>query len=730
MKIRKIKIENYRLLKDFSIDLEEELSLVIGKNNTGKTSLLSILDKFLNPSDKRRFTYNDFNLDFKKNLQKTIQEDLPDENSYKVKPLGIYLRLFIEYADTDGLENISNLMMDLDPSNNNIVLGFEYNLPYNELERLKKDYFEFKVKESNKKTENSEYEEKDFDFYLNRNYANYFKSIRKTIEYSLTTSDANELNFKDLEKAKISINNVLSFKFISARREVSNRDVDKTLSTQTSKLYKKSEETTDQQKAIEDFQEKLIDTDFALSNIYSDLFKDVVDKVKEFGGIKANDSVIEILSTLQHRELLEGNTTVMYKQLDSSLPESYNGLGYMNLISMIFEIEYLVREFKRKKDEVPADINLLFIEEPEAHTHPQMQYVFIKNIKNLLKEGIKRDDGKNRKIQYLISTHSSHIVSESDFDDIKYLKKTSVNSVNAKNLKDLEKEYKANDEEKNYRFLKQYLTLNRAELFFADKAILIEGDTERILLPAMIKKFDIAEAIKHKENRTKDNYLPLMSQNISIIEVGAYSQIFEKFIDFIGIKTLILTDIDSFFEQTLYESDGITPQKHNNGNEKKKVVKCPANSPNATHTSNTALHFFFVKKELSFYIDLKFDWKILRKNKHKKWVSNRKGNVLIAYQIHEIGYHARSFEDAFFKINSDFVKEPTNSFSSLTTKYLIKYQNSEIDEFELAENAVNSKPSLAIEILLNSKTDENNVEYANWQTPLYINEGLAWLKND
>ncbi len=48
MKITKIQVENYRLLKDFSIDIEKELSLVIGKNNCGKTSLLSVIDKFLN----------------------------------------------------------------------------------------------------------------------------------------------------------------------------------------------------------------------------------------------------------------------------------------------------------------------------------------------------------------------------------------------------------------------------------------------------------------------------------------------------------------------------------------------------------------------------------------------------------------------------------------------------------------------------------------------------------
>ncbi|WP_373272282.1 TOPRIM nucleotidyl transferase/hydrolase domain-containing protein, partial [Vibrio parahaemolyticus] len=81
---------------------------------------------------------------------------------------------------------------------------------------------------------------------------------------------------------------------------------------------------------------------------------------------------------------------------------------------------------------------------------------------------------------------------------IKYLKKTpQSHQVQAKNLKDLELEYASNEDpekdaelKRSYRFLKQYLTLNRAELFFADKAIFIEGDTERIILPAMMKKID------------------------------------------------------------------------------------------------------------------------------------------------------------------------------------------------------------------------------------------------
>ena len=48
------------------MNMENELSLVIGKNNTGKTSILSILDKFLGHSERAKFTFDDFNIDFKK----------------------------------------------------------------------------------------------------------------------------------------------------------------------------------------------------------------------------------------------------------------------------------------------------------------------------------------------------------------------------------------------------------------------------------------------------------------------------------------------------------------------------------------------------------------------------------------------------------------------------------------------------------------------------------------
>lgn len=684
MRITKLNIQNFRLLKNFSIDLEEELSLVIGKNNTGKTSLLTVLDKFLN--DTKSFSYNDFNIDFKKDLKRIVEEETIDEENYT--PKGIKLKIFIEYTETDNLANISRVLMDLDPKNNMVVLGFEYALSYENIKKLKSDYQEYKNR-PNSSEENTDI----FNEFLEKEYTNYFKINKYSFEYNIGKKELNEKNFIRLDDENISIKNIINFEYISAKRDVTNKERENTLSKKTSELYKKFD-NEDNQNIIQKFKKQLTKTDNELNKIYSDLFKDVIEKVKTFGGIKLNETNINIISTLQHKELLEGNTTVFYNRGDNRLPENYNGLGYMNLINMIFEIEIKIQEFKKSKEEKPSDINLLFIEEPEAHTHPQMQYVFIKNIKNLLKDGVKRDDGENRKLQYVITTHSSHIVADSDFDDIKYLINNKENYVIAKNISQLIEEYK--EDNKQYQFLKQYLTISRAEIFFADKAILIEGDTERILMPTFMKKVDI------EDNSTSD--LPLLSQNISIIEVGAYSQIFEKFISFLGIKALIITDIDSIKIKT-------------EGSDNKKE-KCKVDE--GTGTSNTAIKHFLPN----------FDWENLKNlSEENRTKSMGNSTLLICYQQEEEHYHARSFEDAFIHINKDFIKSKIGNFRGLKNKRSFKDNDNDNDNdknaYDLAQECIDKKTHFALDILYNSEDD-----FSNWKIPAYIKNGLLWLKRD
>ena len=186
------------------------------------------------------------------------------------------------------------------------------------------------------------------------------------------------------------------------------------------------------------------------------------------------------------------------------------------------------------------------------------------------------------------------------------------------------------------------------------------------------------------------------------------------------------------FEELLFEDDGVTPQKYGNGNQKKEVHKCSADDPKVKFTSNYSLLFFHNKNKedkIQYFLELQPENKILSKS-DSNWNSDVGGHLFIAYQTKENDYHARSFEDAFFHINKDFILKESNSFASLTDKWLKKYLTDDVSVFEFSEKAVGSKPSLAIEILLNSKVDTDGNEFSNWEIPLYIKEGLEWLRKN
>lgn len=741
MKIVKACVENYRLLQSFNLDLEDKLSLVIGKNNCGKTSLLSVLEKFLSiDAYQAEFSFDDFNIDFQQQIKAIVEADHLQELT---QPFGIVLKLYIQYEESDDLSNISQLMLDLDPEVNKIVLSFEYSLSVEKLMLLRSDYVIFKAslnavttvdhkdvaiaepagatavadlevltvaEEAIKGVEAVEdLAKKDSIYYLKKYHKNYFKIIKKSLEYN------NEPNFIDLTKQLIKLDKVINFKRIKAKRDVANQEgnvnrSDKTLSRMSSKYYEKISNPINESESIRELIDQLGKTDVHLTGIYEKVFANLISKVKRFGGIGAEDSIINIISTLEEKNILKENTTVMYSHNAFSLPEDYNGLGYMNLIAMIFEIEVLLNDFKRIKDpdSKPADINILFIEEPEAHTHPQMQYIFIKNIKNLLHEAStgKDEDGTTFNLQTIITTHSSHITAESEFDDIKYFLKESKNCVVAKNLKKLREEYGENTDQ--YDFLAQYLTLNRTELFFADKAILIEGDTERLLLSAIMKKIDI----EHKA----DEIIPLLSQNISIVEVGAHSHIFEKFIHFLGIRCLIITDIDTCkMEQVIKKG---APAFNKDGSPKMARNKCRV--AEGTLSSNAAINSFYADKSVDDLKRLTFAGKV-----HSKlddtWNVNEVGKLCIVFQTHENEYHARSYEDAFISINKQFIKDNRDNFRSL--KNADDLDDDDLDAYDIAANCIDKKTSFALDVIYNS-----DATYSNWQIPGYITEGLLWLR--
>lgn len=688
MFLYKIEVNNFRLLKDFELYFKNELSLIIGKNNCGKTSINIILDKMLN---SHKIIWDDVNLEWQKNIFTKIQEfDITKQNELTVLE-AINFKLFIKYNDNDSYSNIQKFMMDLNPGNNIIVLEFISQITKKKIIELRDIIKEKKIDDFI-----------SFSKFIKKNFSVFFETKRYSRGFDvelnqITQVRSEEIDIRDIRK-------VIRLEGIRADRAVSNDERNHVLSSLTGKYFDSYKAAKNESELVfTRLEEKLDEADKELYKIYNGeksesgesiegIFSGVIDVIKTYGGAE-NGIDIAIESSISEKNLLSDNTNLSYRQGgDCSLPETYNGLGYLNLIGILFEIETKIQELF----EQPADINLLYIEEPEAHTHPQLQYIFIRNIKSHIKAHRKKlSEDKNKQLQILITSHSSHIVSECNFDDIIYLKKNG-NTVIAKNFNSLKEEY-GGDKQKGFKFVKQYLTINRSELFFADKAICIEGDTERILMTMMMHKID------NKENPEGD-IIPLLSQNISVIETGAHSHIFIPLFEFLGIKVLILTDIDA-------------ANKNDNG----RYIK--SHPKEAKYTSNASIKDFFKDTGLD---ELNDQFGELVKKRPEDKIKN---NIRIAYQIPETDgeYQASSFEDAFIALNKDFIlknKEGLCEYGALKD-----FSNDEIengDYYNFALNNVKKKSSFASSLLYFD--DENGEEAEKWAVPHYIEEGLLWIR--
>lgn len=686
MKITKIHIENFRALENVTLDMEESLSIIVGKNNTGKTSIKVLLDKFL--AGTTSFSINDINC----NLQEKIKARLVADKVRAEKEIlegeleefAVKLFLHIEYNDTDDLSNIATFITDLDTQKKEVIIAFAYWINKESYLDLLRSYLANDERFAKIKKDEKGFECPDALHILQGGrVGKFFKSMIFVTEPTANTAEQYKIPSEEKLKKKEpkDIKNIINYEFINAERESINPNRNQVPSSTLSKLaddFWRIYEEGEDEKVVEsksqlDARLMMADTDF--TKIYKGVFQHTLDEIKK---LSDSEESLTIESSLQARNLLMQNTRVKYERNATKLPEDYNGLGYMNLIEIMFKLILIKKKFEDFYEGRGADINLLFIEEPEAHLHPQMQVVFVRSIKKLLE----LENGK--KVQTLLSTHSSHIAANTELEDFKYFVNTTTKGIVAKNLKSLRPKDESGEEFVTYKFIKQYITINRAEVFFADKLIFIEGDTERILLPHFMS------LIKEEEGKK-----PLLKQNISIIESGAYAKEFEGLIKFLELKTLIITDIDYVVKK---EEDKPT-----------KWVAC--NQAEATDTSNATIKHFLQGKTI---IQLK------TLSQEERIVNN---NILIAYQQQEGTYIPRTFDDAFIALNHAWLKSCANA---LAMRGAIKHKADFIaggDFYDLTEKCLKSKTALAVATLYESQRAKDSPLII----PNYIKESLIWL---
>ena len=631
MYLDKVEIHNFRLLEDVEFTFHRESTLIVGKNNSGKTSLNEIFRKIDNFNNKLRI--EDFNINsFEKffsffNLESYDKDfELPE----------ISITFYLNYSDDPDLAVLSDFIIDLDDKIDYVKILVKYSIKNSQKE---------KFYESGKKLVEKENE---LIVFLKKDLINFF-------EYSVISIDpTDESNTKDIVNDRYK--NLIQNNFIFAQREL-----DDNTHRESNILGKVLFDTVENKDLsaddkIEDYIQSI--QSIAINNLDSSIKTQLLPNLELFGYPGLNDPNIQTETLIETQNLIKNYTKICYEGSNGiKLPENYNGLGSRNLIYILFRLKQFYDEFINKKE--LSGLNLIFIEEPEAHLHPQMQEVFIKEI-NRLKDVFEKECGKKWPVQFIVTTHSSHISNQADFESIRYFSKRPDNHIEIKDLK----MFKDMDSE-NANFLHKFLTLTRCDLFFADKVILVEGQSEHILLPRMIEKFD-------DENKTK-----LSNEYISIIEVGgAYAHKFYNFLEFIDTYCLVITDID-FIDR--------------NNNDK----KCFYEEDKELHSSNHAIKNWFKDSEEPGYIEIDDSLKIGVKENKK---------LMITFQLkNDDGIWPRSFEDAFILTNQGLfdLESPSNKLI-----------------FDTANKHNTKKLDFAI---------EHGIENNQWNIPDYIIKGLEWL---
>lgn len=191
-----------------------------------------------------------------------------------------------------------------------------------------------------------------------------------------------------------------------------------------------------------------------------------------------------------------------------------NGLGASNLYYVAAVLADLIKDSSVR-------YRALLIEEPEAHLHPHYQILLLRFLKQTAKN-------EQHPVQVFVTTHSPILASQAASDGIlPIVKRGSVHR---------SAPIPVDQNLPNATRVRQYLDATRSELFFARRILMVEGDAELLLLPALSNRIGI----------------DLAERGVSVISAAGLN--FKTFLPFIkgeilDVPVAIVTDMDPVVER-------------------------------------------------------------------------------------------------------------------------------------------------------------------------------------
>lgn len=544
-----IRLKNFRRFRDVCIDLEPAMSIFVGPNNSGKTSAAQAIQLFTATS-KEEFSLHDFSSECWPEFASAVIPAASGQPSTPLPRMSLDLWFDVEAKD---LHLVMDILPKLDWQGSRVGVRVEFG-PSNDDELLRR----FREAEAESKThvkpaaaggkdyrpwphdlmdylEEKLGEEFERRFYV-LDFAHFDDSFAQAVDYKpLPLVDTKDPAANEKKRGGLQIlRSLIRVDCLHAQRHLADTGSGaraENLSSCLSRFYTRNltqrPNDYDALRALEESQDRL---DVHLATVFASMLKSLA----ELGYPGVANPRLQIRAALDSKQIFGKDGARVHYELDGApagttpitLPDQYNGLGFKNLIYMVVELLDHQAQWLATPENRPP-LHLILIEEPEAHLHVQLQQVFIREVAKLLK--LEPAEAAYCTTQLIVTTHSSHITFERGFVPIRYFRRgrgASVNSSEVLNISAFCRKSATPTKD----FLQRYMRLTHCDLFFADAAVLVEGPVEKFLLPSIIDK--------HSPE--------LKTAYLTVLEIGgACGHIFRTLVEFLGLPTLLVTDLDS-----------------------------------------------------------------------------------------------------------------------------------------------------------------------------------------
>ncbi|MDQ0204292.1 AAA family ATPase [Pectinatus haikarae] len=727
MKLSRIQVNNYRQLDNANLFFQDDITILAGPNNSGKTTLISVLKGVLS-DNKLKYTHNDIPVsqvtDWQKNVFRLCSQSFSSgekaeqiiedfiskitcegelKPKYIINPCEIKIEVTYD-PQSDDIRNFAEYIMDLDESQHSFYFIYTFIFSLSVFKKILFQYYD-KINERFRSYFKKKSKQKSN---IKKDLSNIIKALlievySNSLVESCFFADSNYENKCKMECTDLK--KLFNFKSINAARQLDDTDTDssRTLSKSIVSLASKDKIWKESTSALPE-------------NLFSQIEDSGVKKTVREASIKTLGAALKSLAKTNGghignimlemdvteedvSDLIKKITCAKYQLEGHMLNESSQGLGYSNMIYLHMQLE----EFK--KDINPLVVNIFFIEEPESHMHPQMQSVFIKYLLNVYKQ---------IGLQGLVTTHSNEMVRVAGLEHLRVIRETQIFKSEIFDLSAFRKLLVTNKSEEVdekidsktisilENFFDWFFEIGFSEIIFADKAVLYEGDSERLYLKKLI---------------TLPFYKKLSGQYIAFIQVGgAYAFNYKALIEFLKIKTLIITDLD-YKKSALSEEEILTSKTTNSTiNNFYKISKGETVSLHESIDEDEEIEDSPSIREL-------YEWK---ENEQNKLCGN-----LIYVVFQEKEYYARTLEEAMLSklvAIKAFETKPRSEWKTIKSEYKLRFTlpNNRKDESDskfslrdILDSMSKSKTDFMYSVILNSLEEK--------MLPQYIMEGLLWL---